>query len=401
MASFDPPGSVPDGTPAAPFTGDAFKTDARGTAEDKEMRYHSILEEAAETEMADLERSGCVSVGLDSIRQEPVLMFIPSLGFARADKSDATLRRMLLLFIRTADSIVKQSFSICYAHTSLSILSQQPLVYRYYKMLPRAYKKNLQKLYVLHPTQLIRVFFEMGVRWFISDKFYRKLFFVDNIANLQRIVPPALCPLPHALIKQEDDETGRKPGGTVLPLPMSFDASLGTTKLIHQCCEYIRQHGLQRKGIFRISGDEVALILVKTRVQATSYRAATDRTVIIGATGDNEALPPQSEKGGLAESAGSARNNGVAGGGNPGLGSVVVTCVDTVAQVLKMLLRSLPEPLVPFDWCVSSLFLIILSSTDPPHHPSLPSASSHCYRRHVDSKKIGQRPTLTPRAQTF
>ena len=372
MASFSGsattgPASNKDGTtgrqssPTAAFSDIvAFKSDSRNTAEEKELRYQSLLDEASEADMADLERSGCVGVGADR-DGGAVLMFIPKLGFARADKSDATLRRMLLLFIKTADAVVKQPFSICYAHTSLSILSQMPLVHKYYKMLPRVYKKNLQKLYVLQPTQIIRVFFEMGVRWFVSEKFYRKLIFVDSISEFQRKhVPPVRCQLPHALIKLEDDEAGLKGSGVVAPLSASFDRSLSTTRLIHQCCEYIRQRGLQRKGIFRVSGDEVALILVKTRVQHASYRTDVDSTVVIG-----DAL--SLDEFGVFSTKESASTHGLGGGGGGVAGTgagagaegaasgvakstVVITCVDTTAQVLKMLLRSLPEPLVPFDW---------------------------------------------------
>lgn len=332
MSSFSADGSTPP--EVVPF-----KSDSSLTAEEKETRYQNILDEAMETDMADLERSGCVGVGADNNNQ-PVLMFIPKLGFARTDKSDATLRRMLLLFIKTADSIVKQPYSICYAHTSLSILSQQPIVYRYYKMLPRAYKKNLQKLYVLQPTQIIRLFFEMGVRWFISEKFYRKLNFVDSIADYQSFVSPILCQLPHALIKSEDDEIGLKGSGFVAPLELSFDPELSTTRLIHKCCEYLRMYGLQRKGIFRVSGDEVALTLVKTRVQALGYAAASN-TVVIGYDDPDSSL---------ASTFLSSKSNKNDRCGTNITSCVVVNDVDTVAQVLKMLLRSLPVPLVPFDW---------------------------------------------------
>jgi len=367
MASFAKPGGTPDIVP--------FKSDGKLSAEEKEVRYQNLLDEAAETNMSDLESCGCVGLGCDS-EQRPVLMFIPKLGFTRVDKTDATLRRMLLLFIKTADAVVKQPFSICYAHTTLSILSQMPLVHRYYKMLPRPYKKNLQKLYVLQPTQIIRVFFEMGVRWFVSEKFYRKLIFIDSIYNFQRQVPPVLCQVPHALIKLEDDDNGLKGTGVVAPLAASFDPALSTTRLIHQCCEYIRYKGLTRKGIFRISGDEVALTVVKSRVQQTSYKHDVDNTsVIIGeesgvfvyeaalaasASGSSSGSSSSSAIGGAFFYKGEAGEDG-AGRSKPSssekdkdkaavISAVVVTCVDTTAQVLKMLLRSLPEPLIPYDW---------------------------------------------------
>jgi len=328
-----------------------FKSDSSATAEEKELRYQSLLDEASETNMADLERCGCVGLGTDANTNTPVLMFIPKLGFARVDKSDATLRRMLLLFIKTADAVVKQPFSICYAHTTLSILSQMPLVHKYYKMLPRAYKKNLQKLYVLQPTQIIRVFFEMGVRWFVSEKFYRKLNFIDCISNFQRLVPPMMCQLPHGLLKSEDDDSGMKGSGVVTPLIASFDATLSTTRLIHQCCEYIRKNGLERKGIFRVSGDEVALILVKTRVQQVSYKYDVDSTVIIGESGADAGAAAAGASGKLSvisEKSPSGKSGGTVS--PTSLSTVVITCVDTTAQVLKMLLRSLPEPLIPFEW---------------------------------------------------
>ena len=138
----------------------------------------------------DLERSQCIMTGMTS-NGVPILAFIPLLGFEKLncvtqEDKDRTLKRMLLLFIKSADKIVQRGYILVFAYTALSILSQIPLVYKYYKMLPRSYKKNVRKLIVLHPAYLIRSFFEVGVRWFVKSKFYRKLHFLDSVVEVQK-----------------------------------------------------------------------------------------------------------------------------------------------------------------------------------------------------------------------
>ena len=286
--------------------------------------YLQILDESTRECLVDLENAGCVSTGTDKDGNN-VVVLIPSVLFAHSKDYDTQLRRLLLLFVNKAHHIVQQPYTLVYAHTNLPIFSQQRIVFQIHKMLPRVYKKNLAKLLVVHPTFLIKAFFE-GVRWFISDKFYKKLAFISTIAELQSIIPPDRIPLPAPFLASEDTQKGLKPTGMMTPLHICYDASLGTTPLISQCMHYIRTHdeGLQTPGLFRLAGDQVQEDLVKARLYGQPAEAVT-KYVRIGAggtEGDSPAVRTMS--------------------------TVVITDIHTVASILKMSLRDLEEPLVTF-----------------------------------------------------
>ena len=57
----------------------------------------------------------------------------------------------------------------------------------------RAYKRNLQNMYIIHPNVGIKMFFEFS-RVFLSKKFYDKLSYVEHIVDFQRIVSPLQVP---------------------------------------------------------------------------------------------------------------------------------------------------------------------------------------------------------------
>lgn len=134
---------------------------------------------------------------------------IPSLGLKHSEKPEILLRMMLLLFIRKANEIVGNPYAVVYAHTSLDIINQYPLIYKFYSILPHAYRKNLQKMYILHPTTSIKMFFEFA-RVFLNHKFYNKLCLLDSILEFQKIIPPTQLSFPLKFYRREDDDNGYK-----------------------------------------------------------------------------------------------------------------------------------------------------------------------------------------------
>jgi len=350
----------------AEFTGRAFVSSATAADTDcsadlqDDHPYKQLLADARESKDADLERFNCVQHGKskDGI---PILFFAPRLGFGNdlnlpSAQKDRELKRMMLLFIKKANSVVTGPYIMVFAHTPLSILSQQPIIYKYYKMLPREYKKNLLHLYVVHPNFLMRSFFEIGVRWFVSDKFYKKLHFIKTIAELQGVVGTSAVQFPPLFIQNEDEEfhfmtdkviesaqkshAKKNPTDTRTVMKHApslvdlYDPAVGTTRLIDQCCKFIRSSpdGLKRKGIFRMSGDNVTLSAVRRRM--ASGNALHYGKIYIG---ENDPLL-------LAENVSKAAGANADSSFSPA--NVVVTDVDTVANVLKVSLRMWAEPVI-------------------------------------------------------
>ena len=321
---------------------DASSADEFGNTKE----YLDYLKEANETDLQSLERCECVRSSVDN-NGKPVLYFLPRLGFIKSQSnSESQLRHMLLLFLKVAHEIVNKcdEYSIVYGHVQLSILSQQPLIFKYWQMLPRRYKKNLKKLYVLHPKMGIKIFFELS-RVFVSTKFYNKLQYVQSIADLEAYISPSVETLPLTYIKFEDELNGLKPSGIMPPLELSFDSSLGTTPLIFNCCAYLRSaNAVTRRGIFRIAGSDIALTLAKMRLQydkvydVSTYNASSSsRLIIIGKKGREDYASANSKRSHRNEKKCDIYNS---------LPSIFIDDVDTVAQILRMSLRDLADPLI-------------------------------------------------------
>lgn len=294
--------------------------------------YQRLLEESRRENLIDLENSMSIATGIDKVGNK-VIVLIPSIVFKSTKDYDTQLRRMLLLFVKTAHNIVQGPYTLVYAHCHLPIFSQQKIAFQVHKMLPREYKKNLAKLIVVHPTFLIKAFFET-VKWFISEKFYSKLSFIASIAELQTIIPPAQMPLPPQFLAIEDDQKGLVRAHFMTPLNLTFEPSLGTTPLIHKCAEYIKQtgDGFRTSGIFRLAGDQIQEDLVKMRL----YGQPPDKIGAYIMIGINDDSHSQAQRGGF-------------GGTIPQLSTVVLTDIHTVASVLKISLRDLEEPLFTFS----------------------------------------------------
>jgi len=351
----------------AEFTGRAIVSSATAADHDcsadlaEDHPYRKLLAEAREQEDSDLERYNCVQHGRskDGI---PILFLAARLGFGNdinlpQAQKDRELKRVMLLFIKKANSVVTGPFIMVYAHTPLSILSQQPIIYKYYKMLPREYKKNLLHLYIVHPNFLMRSFFEIGVRWFVSDKFYKKLHFIKTISELQEAVGTSAVQFPPLFIQNEDEEfnfmtdkvvesaqkshSKKNPhdAATVLKHAPSlvelFDPALGTTRLIARCCDYIRSspEGLKKSGIFRMSGDNVTLSAVRRRMASGSV----SRYLKIYVGADDPLLLADNE---MAKAAGVKADSAFVPA------NVVITDVDTAANVLKVSLRMWADPVI-------------------------------------------------------
>ena len=269
-----------------------MKHKSSSAAEDPDdaKEFNAHIQEAMATDLTELERSGyfsqnlirsinfpcnstycsCVSEGRDN-NDFHIIIMIPSLGLRPSEKPEVMFRKMLLLFIRRANEIVGSPYAVVYAHTSLDIRNQYPLIYKFYSILPHSYKKNLQRMYIIHPNTGIKMFFEFA-RVFLSHKFYNKLCLLDSILEFQKIISPKQLNFPLKFYRREDDDNGLRyfgilnsyhtiayiaftwkiVVGTMASLEASFVNSIGTTKLVESCILFIRaQNGLQHSGLIR------------------------------------------------------------------------------------------------------------------------------------------------------
>ena len=76
--------------------------------------------------------------------------------------------------MHTLDAYVDMDYSLVYFHFGLTSKNKPPLrwLWEVYKALDRRYKKNLKSLYLVHPTNFIRVvwnFFKPIIRYRQTD----------------------------------------------------------------------------------------------------------------------------------------------------------------------------------------------------------------------------------------
>lgn len=266
------------------------------------------------------------SLNSPSSNNLPIILFIPELALNKNISMNGQLKRLVLYFLKLTFNISLSSYSLIYAHTNLSIISQNTLIQQFHKTLPITIRKNIKKLYVLHPTFLIKFFYETAGKWFLSQKFYRKLSFYDTTHDFQATPNAPLVTFPPIFIKTEDLTLGFRPVESLPPLSNSFEKSIGTTKILFLCINYLRQNnGVRSKGLFRLAGDRILEELVKTRLCYLPNH--WEEYVVIG-----------------------EYNTPINFTSSCPLARVVVDDIDTIGCIIKMSLRDLPEPLIPYDY---------------------------------------------------
>lgn len=85
--------------------------------------------------------------------------------------------------MHTLDSFVEEDYTIVYFHHGLNSQNKPPFrwLLQAYRTFDRKYKKNLKALYLVHPTNFIRVLWQLFkpfIRYFIISFFFLEFFFV-------------------------------------------------------------------------------------------------------------------------------------------------------------------------------------------------------------------------------
>ncbi|XP_043418810.1 rho GTPase-activating protein 8 isoform X1 [Prionailurus bengalensis] len=183
-------------------------------------------------------------------------------------------RRLLEYLKHTLDQYVESDYTIVYFHYGLNSRNKPSLgwLQSTYKEFDRRYKKNLKALYVVHPTNFIKVLWTI-FKPLISHKFGRKVIYFNYLSELrehlkygQLIVPPRSCDT----TRSSGTCTGarsplpprRRRRGPLCP-PSSLASVCNTSRTKNQgelippvlrfTVTYLREKGLRTEGLFRRS----------------------------------------------------------------------------------------------------------------------------------------------------
>ncbi|XP_033845363.1 rho GTPase-activating protein 8-like [Periophthalmus magnuspinnatus] len=183
-------------------------------------------------------------------------------------------RRLLQYLKYTLDQYVEMDYILVYFHYGLRSTNKPSLKWlrQAYNEFDRKYKKNLKALYVVHPTNFIRIVWNL-FKPLISHKFGKKLTYVNYLAELkdylnyeQLMIPPDVIKHDEKLCAAQKDgppPSVKKPPPRP-PLPtQQFGVSLQYIReknagaiippVMSQTIVYLKEKGLKTEGIFRRS----------------------------------------------------------------------------------------------------------------------------------------------------
>ncbi|VVC94271.1 unnamed protein product [Leptidea sinapis] len=238
-------------------------------------------------ETSGLNRSGAIEVvGDDVIGRRIIVISACQLPPNNNVNPDEFLRYLMY----TLDKYVEQDYSVVYFHYGLPENRNPPLswMWKAYRTLDRKYKKNLKALYLVHPTNLIRIVWQV-LRPAISVKFGRKMMYVNYLHELREHLDLDKICIPEEVLKHDKFILSKNPkaariaslmlqksvdsveqgeASASMPPTQQFGVSLQFIKknntdmqdnippIVRQCIEFLSQpDALETEGIFRRSAN--------------------------------------------------------------------------------------------------------------------------------------------------
>ncbi|XP_008109604.1 rho GTPase-activating protein 8 isoform X1 [Anolis carolinensis] len=182
--------------------------------------------------------------------------------------------RLLEYLKYTLDQYVENDYTVVYFHYGLNSQNKPSLgwLQSAYKQFDRKYKKNLKAVYIVHPTNFIKIIWNI-FKPLISHKFGKKVIYLNYLSDLRDHLKYEQLKIPEEVIwhdKKLRTKQKTKPPATVKippprpPLPtQQFGVSLQYLSLknkgevippvMKHTVAYLNQKGLKAEGLFRRS----------------------------------------------------------------------------------------------------------------------------------------------------
>eukprot|EP00761_Pharyngomonas_kirbyi_P003604 gb/GECH01003608.1/.p1 GENE.gb/GECH01003608.1/~~gb/GECH01003608.1/.p1 ORF type:complete len:753 (+),score=183.31 gb/GECH01003608.1/:1-2259(+) len=273
-------------------------------------KYQALLRKAKYENLSDIEERNIINIIGQDKQGRKVCLFVESRLPPKQD-----LNRVLLYIVRKMDQLVDNPYVVVYCVNNNSNVQRPQFSWLrdVYRRLTRKYKKNMKDLFVLHPTFWMKLMFRF-FRPFLSTKFYRKLHYLDRVSQLYSFVDKSELSLPPDVLehdimnsssssKSESSDLPHAIFGVPLSQVMNRKEETGSIpRVLANVFSYLEERAPHTEGIFRIPGNMSEIQKLK----------------IFFDNGDNVDL--SSFK-------------------NPHI----------VSGVLKLYLRELPSPILPFN----------------------------------------------------
>uniref|UniRef100_UPI0040387C2F rho GTPase-activating protein 8 n=1 Tax=Callospermophilus lateralis TaxID=76772 RepID=UPI0040387C2F len=219
----------------------------------------------------DVARHGILQVAGDDRCGRLIVTF----SCCRMPPSHELNHQRLLEYLKfTLDQYVENDYSLVYFHHGLHSGNKPSLgwLQSTYKEFDRKYKKNLKAVYVVHPTNFIKVLWKL-FKPLISHKFGKKVTYCSSLRELREHLQCDQLPIPSEVLRYDeklcDLHRGLPPPDTKKPPPrpplptQQFGVSLQYLKdknqgalippVLRLTVTYLREKGLRTEGLFRRS----------------------------------------------------------------------------------------------------------------------------------------------------
>jgi len=155
-----------------------------------------------------------------------------------------------------------------------------------YSIFSRKYKKNLKALYIVQPTNFLKGIVKF-FKPFLSNKFWKKLHYINEVKELYQFMNPQQVQLPIELLPSSNnnnkpeifgvalEQSMKHPMNTYAPIPL----------IVLNCMKYLLKNATQVEGIFRLSGRAQRIDELREaydRGEVVDFSAETDVHVISG-----------------------------------------------------------------------------------------------------------------------
>jgi hypothetical protein len=121
------------------------------------------------------------------------------------------LERFVLYVIKEFEPVIQKPYSIVYFHSAASLQVQPDLGWmkRLEQILGRKHQRNLQAIYVLHPTFHLKATI-LTMQFFVDNVVWKKVVYADRLLQLFKYVPREQLTIPDFVFQHDLEVNGGK-----------------------------------------------------------------------------------------------------------------------------------------------------------------------------------------------